>query len=299
MLGSSYYTLSPDAFAADLNKLLTACNVIQRIEDEYVVVMFAVKPTPGAESPSVIHGVFRKTGSWPSASLSGESVSFPGIASATWVYLTDEQSDDPRAQLQSLRLDDPNLALIGPLAATLIPTVPFVSVLRAAGPVHVHVSSVMLPFKRSTITETDFIERANPGGEIDPIQIEGSATFNNTPNTWLTINAGVAIISGGIKGDQRIKIDGDKYASDPLPRAATMAGVTFHLPYDSTTPEAKWREKLGLVVAGIVTPAGGLAVGPSYGWRGFALTVAYGWISVNTSPAGKTAGDDAGQDQQP
>ena len=41
------------------------------------------------------------------------------------------------------------------------------------------------------------------------------------------------------------------------------------------------------------------ACGRAFVWMaGFALTVAYGWIWVNTSPARKTAGDDAGQDQQ-
>ena len=203
MLGNSYYRQSPEEFAADLNKLLTYCNVIQRIEDEYVVVMFTAKLRCSAEPPTVIHVMFNRD----------ESVTFPGIAAATWVYLTGEEFDVPRTQLLSTRLENPNLALAGPLAATLIPTLPVGPGLRAAGGVYIHVASVRLPFTRSTITGDGFIERPDPTAQKQPawVEISGSATFNNTPNTWLTINAGVAIISGGIQGDQRIKIDGDRY----------------------------------------------------------------------------------------
>lgn len=60
-----------------------------------------------------------------------------------------------------------------------------------------------------------------------------------------------------------------------------MAGVTLHFPYDSMSPTSSGRERAGLLVAGVITPAGGLAVGGSFGARGIALTVAYAWIWVS------------------
>ena len=108
----------------------------------------------------------------------------------------------------------------------------------------------------------------------------------------------MAILTGKVRGDERLDVDEDKYVSDPLSRAVTMSGVTLHLPYDSTRPEPSLKEKIGVVVAGIITPSGGVAIGGSYGWRGFSVAVTYGWIWVNTAPDGKVAGDDVVKDRQ-
>ncbi len=48
-----------------------------------------------------------------------------------------------------------------------------------------------------------------------------------------------------------------------------------------------------LVVTGVLTPAAGIYVSPSYGWRGFTFTFGHAWMWVHTTPDGFNIGDAA------
>ncbi len=65
------------------------------------------------------------------------------------------------------------------------------------------------------------------------------------------------------------------------------------------TPKATPRERIGLSIAGIITPAAGIAVGGSYGARGIAFNVWYAWMFVSTTPSNKAIGDVVDQDANP
>jgi hypothetical protein len=121
--------------------------------------------------------------------------------------------------------------------------------------------------------------------------VDGTFTITNTPLTWINVTAGVGVLSGRVSGAQRAKVEDKVYASDPLEKAATFAGVTLHVPYDSSLNKPSWKESLGGVVGVVMTPAGGFYLGGSAGWRGLSLTVGGAWMWVNTVPSDKKIGD--------
>src|SRR5207245_11444582 len=85
-------------------------------------------------------------------------------------------------------------------------------------------------------------------------QLSGSFTMSNTPKTWLTVNAGAAVLVGSVSGAQKMKVDNKAYASDPLTRGLAMAGVAFHAPYDTSAAPPPCAEIIGLFVRGGVSP---------------------------------------------
>jgi hypothetical protein len=94
-----------------------------------------------------------------------------------------------------------------------------------------------------------------------------------------------------VRGAQRSTVEDGAYTSNPIARAATLAGVTLHMPYDSTLPAPSTRERVGFMVGAILTPAAGIYVGPTAGWRGFSITVGLGTVWVETTPDDKKIGD--------
>ena len=177
-------------------------------------------------------------------------------------------------------------------------------------------------FTRSSIVESDFVgtplsdnqadtpcvEPTNPkngkkhestrkndqkpdAGKTTWQQIAGSLNLANTPLTWWTVNAGVGFQVSPVYGAQRMKVvslaSEDVLASDPMPVAMAMAGVTFHARYDASSPDVTWRERLGVFACGVITPNGGIAVGLSVGVaRNLAVAVGYAGEWVPTAADG-------------
>lgn len=74
------------------------------------------------------------------------------------------------------------------------------------------------------------------------------------------------------------------YFVDPLSRGITMAGAAVRVP--ST------EDRLSVVAAGVITPAGGFGVGASgLIGRGFGVTAGLAWLLVNAPKDGKDIGD--------
>jgi hypothetical protein len=150
-----------------------------------------------------------------------------------------------------------------------------------------------LPFKRSTITESDFIERTIDGKEKrEPVEYAGEIALSNVPRSWVQLQAGVGLLTGKLHGAIPAKIEDDAYVSDPIGRTATIAGASFHAPFDATTPQASPAERIGFVAGAVLTPAAGIYLGPSFGWRGFSLTVGSAWMWVHTPADSFAVGDD-------
>jgi hypothetical protein len=127
-----------------------------------------------------------------------------------------------------------------------------------------------------------------------PTPVTGSATWTNQPLTWIDFTVGAGVLVGGLRGADKVTLDdnGAYKAADPLERAVTWVGVTFHLPYDSSRPSPSGRERVGVLAGGVLTPAGGFATGVSIlVVRGFSVNVGGAWLIVSTRPDDKQIGD--------
>jgi hypothetical protein len=272
--------------------------------EPYKIIVFLARPTANAPQTTVAHFIYNET-----SPLTQGSTALPGIRKVTWIYITADSYDTLVSQIVATPIDNPVLAQLGGLFAAV--EKPLEKIVRALDGGHELIlrvaPSVDLRFARSSIVETDFISTPKRDDKFDLIdankktptdpkaaeyqQLPGSFTMSNTPKTWLTVNAGAAVLVGPVSGAQKMKVDNKAYASDPLTRGMAMAGVTFHVPYDTSTTKPTWQEVFGLFVGGVVSPSGGVAVALSVGWKGLAITYGRARISVQTAPAGSGAGD--------
>jgi hypothetical protein len=188
------------------------------------------------------------------------------------------------------------------LMPSLPPPVPACSQNKPAGDrVHLSLGEAELPYDRGTVTEALYLRRIlrNDDGqwlkddgktpatfEKDAgwAQVEGSAEFTSTPLSFVTFHAGAAILTGTISGARQMKIDSKTFVSDPMKRATTLAGVSWHLPFDGTEPSPSKKESIGLFTGAVLTPAVGVSIGGVYSWRGVGAFVGWGWMWVNTAP---------------
>ena len=93
-----------------------------------------------------------------------------------------------------------------------------------------------------------------------------------------------AVRAGDTKGDQNTTVSDYVYFVDPLSRALTMAGAAVGVPAT--------HNRLAVVVAGAITPAGGLGLGASgLIGRGFGVTAGMAWLLVNSPSDGKGIGE--------
>jgi len=283
-LADMYYQQSTAAFTESVRQVLVTCGVSGKVKTRYAVLFFTAKPTAGGKD-GIVHLLYD--------GVNGQLLNRPtllGVGEVTWIYLSDEKSDKLVVQLSSVASDNPILGQLGKLASTIVPKFHASAeqpppALPQTFPIFISISSTTeLPLKRGTITVTDFVGR-------DKTQIDGTATFNNTPRTWMTVNAGAGVFAGKTVGAQQAKIDSKTYVSDPLARGATFAGVTFHAPYDGSQPKPDRAERIGFVVAAVLTPALGIYVGPSCGWRGLSLTAGWAEMWVNVPPKPKQIND--------
>ena len=316
-LDNAWFAGTSDNLRDALTSILNSCSSFETtleankppVTSEYLTVVFLAKAPPGFAQAVVTHSMYRY--SYDSATKKATLTTIttlPGIDQMTWLYITDDESDVPMSQLTLTHVDNPIFAQLGQLLGAV--EKPFEKSKDADGySLRIKMTArVKLPFRRSTIVEADNVGtvKRNSNGEIvddknvvseTPVYQQSSATVtvNNTPNTWIAVNAGAGFIVGAVHNDQRMKIDSKSYASDPLRRGVTFAGVTVHLPYDASQPSVSLREVFGIFVGAALTPTGGFVVGPSIGWRGLALVAGYAALLVQTAPAGKTAGSDASQ----
>jgi hypothetical protein len=210
-----------------------------------------------------------------------------GVDAATWMYLSDDRAGKAIVQLSSVEVPNPILGQLGKLASTIVPKFRAAATPTPPQTFRIFFSAspaTALPFRRATIAEADFIEEGNTA-------IDGSASFTNQPRTWLTVNAGAGAFVGRRTGAERAKVESKTYVSDPLPRGATFAGITVHAPYDGARPKPSPAERIGLVIAAVLTPAIGVYAGPSVGWRGLSLTAGWAVLWVDVPPAPKQVND--------
>jgi len=326
-LGAAYFGGGQHLLQDDVTNIFGTCDELKKISiTPYVIVVFLAKPTVAAPQATIAHFIYNA-----SAQIPQGSAALPGIGVATWLYITEEILDVPMSQIVTTPVDNPLLGQLGPLAAAIDKVLPL-NPAQKTQTLYVRVaSSIGIPFKRSAIVESDFVatpRRDSNGDLLDdkgkivkatvkdghlvddngkPVtnvfqQVAGTVTFTNTPKTWVTANATAAVFvgPGPFHGDQKMKIDNKAYASDPLARGATMAGLTLHVPFDASAPGVSLREAVGLFVGGVLTPAGGVAVGGTLGSRTISLVGGYAWLFIHTAPSGKVPGNsvDAGANPQ-
>ena len=290
-LGDAFYTRPEHEFVGLVTDALVDCRALAST-DRYVVVVFLAKPTDAEEKPVVLHVILQQKGEEVSALRS-----LPGISSATWIYLTDDASDQLRMELVSTAVENPLIGQLGALAGKVIGALPmkFSSTQKqaVAPPSQAmrfsRAVNVNLPFKRGSVTETLYVQRT-VGGK--PVQYDAKTVFENVPSSWLTLHAGVGVLTGTLHGASPAKVEDDNYASEPLKRAATLAGVAFHSPFDSTSPAPTWEERVGFVTAAVITPAVGIYLGPSIGWRSFSFTFGPAWMWTPSPPPDLKIGDE-------
>lgn len=93
-----------------------------------------------------------------------------------------------------------------------------------------------------------------------------------------------AVRVGDLDGADNTLVSDYVYFVDPLSRAITMAGAAIRVP--STN------DRLSIVAAGAITPAGGFGIGASgLIGRGFGVTAGLAWLLVNAPNNGKGIGE--------
>lgn len=106
-----------------------------------------------------------------------------------------------------------------------------------------------------------------------------SATAQTVDFTFVT-----AVRAGELKGDVNTHVSDYVYFVDPLSRAVTLAGAAIGVPATGN--------RLAAVVAGAMTPAGGIGIGASVLiGRGFGITTGMAWLFVNSPGNGKRIGE--------
>ena len=177
-LGEAFYTKLPSSFLEDMLHVLKSCEVLPAA-DRHVVVLFTAKPTPSAEEPLVVHVVLRQDDQ-NTVAVRG----FPGIETATWVYLTDDPTDIVRTEFLSSATENPLIGSLGALAGTIIGAIPATVIITPAAvapppakpkpgeTIFVSIApGVRLPFERGKIVERVFVGRTvTEGKDKKPVQ---------------------------------------------------------------------------------------------------------------------------------
>jgi len=126
-----------------------------------------------------------------------------------------------------------------------------------------------------------------------------AATYTNTPLSRVRFSTLAGGLVGKVRGPEKMKVDDGKYASDPLARAAVMAAVTFHKPFDSTLGAMSKAERFAGFAGAVLTPAAGFGTGVSVGIiRGLSANLGYLWVWVPTSSNGAATGAGAAEGNQ-
>ncbi len=257
----THYFSDTAAVVADFNAILGECkNDIltssptkedpNGVEDAWVIFILMTHPTdaPGAD-PIIVHYI----GHVVSSAQPPGTVTLPGISKATWVYVTDKEDDEVVGTVVSTPSVNPAVAQIGPLVAKLAPLAgggksadhkAIMATQSAPKPHELYLSvakDVQLPFRRATITENEFIKTAIvKDHSATSTQVAGTETLLNVPRSWYTFDAAAGVVTFKVKGAQQatvaaVSANGNTgtsvYQTDPLSRAATLAGVTLHAPY--------------------------------------------------------------------
>jgi len=152
-----------------------------------------------------------------------------------------------------------------------------------------------LPYKRGTITEGGKLVLKKQPGKDEAEKIDISVAYVNKPKAWLDLTATAGALTGKLRGAEKMKVDGDKYASDPLGRGTTMAALAIHpKSYDSTSPDMTPAERISFLVGGLLTPARGFGTAVNVGLiRGLSANVGWAWMWVPTAKDGGKPGDAA------
>jgi hypothetical protein len=145
-------------------------------------------------------------------------------------------------------------------------------------------SPVALPFSNVTVSETGKLKMWEDKAQ----DVDVAATFTSKKMRRAEFTGVAGALVGPLAGDEKMKVDGEKYASDPLKRAMTMVAIAWHpKPYDDTLPKPTKGERTAILLGGVLTPAPGLGAGLSVLLlRGIALNVGGAAMFVPTARGG-------------
>jgi hypothetical protein len=135
-----------------------------------------------------------------------------------------------------------------------------------------------------------------------PTAVTGSASWTNQPLSTIDFTVGAGVLVGALHGAAKTTLtdDGAYKAADPLERGMTWAGVTLHAPYDATLPSPSARERVGVLIGGVLTPAGGICTGLSIVLvRGFSVNAGMAWLFVPSRPSDKQNGEQPADKNKP
>lgn len=159
-----------------------------------------------------------------------------------------------------------------------------------------YATQVSVPFSRASIAESGTVQiKVNTETKKVPV----AATYANTPLSRLRFSTLAGGLVGKVRGPEKMKVDSGSYASDPLGRAAIMAAVMFHRPFDSTVADMSKAERFAGFAGAVLSPAAGFGAGLSVGIiRGLSANVGYMWVWVPTSSNGAATGTAAVEGNQ-
>jgi hypothetical protein len=130
-------------------------------------------------------------------------------------------------------------------------------------------------------------------GENDNNKVAISGSYVNAPATHLELGAVVGAFVGPEFLHAQMKVDGGKYASNPLSRAMTMAVASYRFwPLDADGTTKTERQRWAMFAGGVLTPAPGLGGGVSRTLiKNLAADIGWAAMWVQSAPGTSKAGD--------
>jgi len=155
-----------------------------------------------------------------------------------------------------------------------------------------------LPFKRATIVESGsavFTKEGAAASDEKPeanVKAAVNVTYANKPTSLVELQAIAGAFVGKVGGHEKMKVDDEKYASDPLNRALTMAAVAVHFAPYGDTEKTSELQRWAFLTGGVLTPAPGVGFGLSRRvLSNFAVNAGWAAIWVPTAPGDRKPGD--------
>ncbi|MGH9384793.1 MAG: hypothetical protein ACRD2N_10955 [Vicinamibacterales bacterium] len=130
------------------------------------------------------------------------------------------------------------------------------------------------------VAESTYVRVRNYVADLAPFKIDQKVTVINEPKERVALGAMTGFVVGGSK-KTRVKADGGKIVSDPLPRVLTAVGVHVSTPYQPSLQDTM--KGLAFFVGVALTPNIGIAAGGSWRFvKGLSLTVGGALLAVPT-----------------
>ncbi len=124
-----------------------------------------------------------------------------------------------------------------------------------------------------------------------PTKVKKDVAYENVPLERFSLGALAAVI-GSTSGDDRIKLDSDKLAANPIAGTLSVAALNIHPKrFDPKTAKPTSAERFRFFVGACLTPEFGLGGGVGYSLiRGLSINAGYAWLRVDSIRKGDTLG---------